>query len=209
MNLTCCVPLPAPVAMRPWLPGFTFRRHETRDAVDESELLRRSAGGDTNAFAAVYDKHAPLVYGLCRRMLANDAQAEDVTQNVFTQLWAKPTSFAGGNFAAWIARVARNACLDVLRSAAVRRREPEIPLDLPASGSLEDEVFGRLNAGAVGAALRQLPPEQREAIEQAYFGGLSYREAAERLGIPLGTIKSRIRSGLQSLWQTLSRTVAT
>lgn len=191
------------------VPGTAFHRHEPRAAVDELELLQRSARGDTSAFSALYDRHAPLVYGVCRRVLANDAQAEDVTQNIFTQLWAKPSSFAGGNFTGWIARVARNACVDVLRSAAVRTREPDLPVDLPSAERLEDEVFDRLDASAIAKAVRALPVEQREAIEQAYFGGLSYREVAERLGAPLGTIKSRIRAGLRSLWESLNRTVAT
>lgn len=157
----------------------------------------------------LYDRHAALVYGICKRILSDTAQAEDVTQNIFTLLWAKPDAFSGGNFPAWLARVARNASLDVLRSAAVRTREPEMPLDLPAQTDLEEEVFERVRSVAIAEAMRTLPPDQREAIEQAYFLGLSYREVAERLGEPLGTVKSRIRTGLRNLWQALNRTVAT
>lgn len=175
---------------------------------DERNLLGGVLGDDKDAFAALYDRHAPVVYGICRRILGDSSAAEDVTQSVFTMLWAKPTAFAGGNFSAWITRVARNAALDVLRSAAVRTREPELPTQVAAPDALEDEVVARVQSSAIAAALAQLPPEQREAIEQAYFGGLSYREVAERIGAPLGTIKSRIRSGLRQLWDALQQQVA-
>ncbi len=136
-------------------------------------------------------------------------RAEDVTQSVFTMLWAKPGAFAGGNFPAWITRVARNAALDVLRSAAVRTREPEMPEDVAGTDGLEDEIIARVQSTRDRGALARLPAEQRDAIEQAYFGGLSYREVAERAGTPLGTIKSRIRRGLRQLWQALQQEVAT
>lgn len=178
-----------------------------RSVTDDHDLLRRVQGCDKDAFADLYDRHASVVYGICRRILSDSAAAEDVTQSVFTMLWAKPTAFAGGNFSAWITRVARNAALDVLRSAAVRTREPEMPADVPATGDLEDQVVARVQSSAIAGALAQLPEEQREAIEQAYFGGLSYREVAERLGAPLGTIKSRIRSGLRQLMDALQQQV--
>ncbi len=178
-----------------------------RPVSDERDLLRLVQGCDKDAFADLYDRHAPVVYGICRRILGDSAAAEDVTQSVFTMLWAKPNAFAGGNFSAWITRVARNAALDVLRSAAVRTREPEMPADMPATGDLEDQVVARVQSSAIAGALAQLPGEQREAIEQAYFGGLSYREVAERLGAPLGTIKSRIRSGLRQLMDALQQQV--
>lgn len=191
-------------------PGKLFSRAETQSAVSvELDLLTRVSQGDKAAFTVLYDRHAPLVYGICKRILGDAPQAEDLTQNIFTQLWVKPGAFGGGNFVAWLARCARNASLDVLRSAAVRTREPEMPSDMPAEADLEQEVFERVRSGAIAQALQSLPPDQREAIEQAYFLGLSYREVAERLGAPLGTVKSRIRSGLRNLWQSLNRTVAT
>ncbi|HXW51663.1 MAG TPA: sigma-70 family RNA polymerase sigma factor [Candidatus Acidoferrales bacterium] len=176
---------------------------------DDGTLLLRVGQSDKDAFADLYDRHAPIVYGICRRILGDPASAEDVTQSVFTMLWAKPNAFAGGNFSAWITRVARNAALDVLRSAAVRTREPEMPEDVAAANDLEDEVVARVQQSAIVDAVRKLPDDQREAIEQAYFGGLSYREVAERAGAPLGTIKSRIRTGLRQLWQALQQQVTT
>lgn len=177
--------------------------------IDDGTIVKRIADGDHSAFASLYDKHAALVYGVAMRVLGNREQAEDVTQSVFLQVWARPEAFAGGNFAAWIARVARNASLDILRSAAVRTREPEIPVDLPAVGALEDQVFERVRASALATAVAALPEDQRIAIEQAYFAGLSYREVADRLNAPLGTVKSRIRTGLRKLLESLQQVVPT
>ena len=193
----------------PNVQGFTFTLPEPKFAVnDERNFLDRVMRGDKDAFAALYDRHVALVYGICNRILKDPTQAEDVTQTVFTTIWAKPQAFAGGNFAAWLSRVARNASLDIVRSAAVRTREPEMPEDLASDNDLEDEVFSRLRASAVTDALRELPADQREAIEQAYFQGFSYREVADRLGTPLGTVKSRIRTGLRRLWESLQRQVS-
>jgi RNA polymerase sigma-70 factor (ECF subfamily) len=188
--------------------GFVWGAAEPRGPVsDDRELVRRVAAADTAAFAALYDRYVNLIYGICRRIVGDPVAAEDVTQSVFLTLWSKPHAFTGGSLTAWLARVARNAALDVVRSAAVRTREPDMPVDLPAAIDVEEEVVSRVQATAVSEALRRLPAEQREAIEQAYFGGLSYREVAERSGTPLGTVKSRIRSGLRQLWEALSRQV--
>lgn len=204
-----CETLLIDAAAWPNVQGFTFALPEPKFAVnDERNFLDRVMRGDKDAFAALYDRHVALVYGICNRILKDPTQAEDVTQSVFTTVWAKPQAFAGGNFAAWLSRVARNASLDVVRSAAVRTREPEMPEDLASDSDLEDEVFSRMQASAVTDALRELPADQREAIEQAYFQGLSYREVADRLGAPLGTIKSRIRTGLRRLWESLQRQVS-
>jgi RNA polymerase sigma-70 factor (ECF subfamily) len=190
-------------------PGKRLRPPESHCPVnDDQKLVRRIDACDRDSFAELYDRYGAAVYGICKRILKNPEAAEDVTQSVFTMLWTKPGSFAGGNFAAWITRVARNAALDVLRSAAVKTREPEFPQNIPAPVDLDDEVFSALRADAIQRAMDQLPAEQREAIEHAYFGGLSYREVAARLGAPLGTVKSRIRSGLAQLWQALHRQVA-
>jgi RNA polymerase sigma-70 factor (ECF subfamily) len=190
-------------------PGKSMRAPESHCPVnDDRKLVRRIDECDREAFAELYDRHAAAVYGICKRILKSPEAAEDVTQSVFTMLWTKPGSFAGGNFSAWITRVARNAALDVLRSAAVKTREPEFPQNIPAPVDLDDEVLSGLRADAIQKALAQLPDDQREAIEQAYFGGLSYREVAQRLGAPLGTVKSRIRSGLAQLWQALHQQVA-
>ena len=170
---------------------------------EDAALLRKLSGADRDAFAQVYDRHAALVYGIAKRLLGNSAQAEDVTQSVFLQLWTRPSTFRGGNFVAWLATVARNAAIDVLRGAEMRTREPQMPLELASPVDLDDEIAQRMLEGQVADALQALPPEQREPIERAYFEGLSYREVAEKLGMPLGTIKSRIRAGLRRMYLML------
>jgi len=185
-------------------PGERARPNEPRPHMSEDgALIERISRGDADAFAQLYDRHAALVYGIARRMLGDPSAAEDIAQSVFLQVWSRPASFQGGNFAAWIATVARNASIDVLRSAAVRTREPEMPTNLPADLDLDDEVYARVRASAVADALRALPDDQREPIVRAFFGGFSYREVAEQLGAPVGTIKSRIRAGLRSLMSVL------
>ena len=190
--------------------GFAVETQEAWPAVsDERTLLLNLQASDRAAFTSLYDRYAPLVYGIAKRIVGDSAQAEDVSQSVFTMLWTRPQAFAGGNFAAWISRVARNAALDVVRSAAVRTREPEMPDDLVSDTRLEDEVFSRLQSSDVARALQELPDDQRQAIEQAYFLGLSYSQVAARIGAPLGTVKSRIRTGLRRLWEILQpRTTA-
>jgi RNA polymerase sigma-70 factor (ECF subfamily) len=180
-----------------------------RVPTDDATLIKRVAEGDHDAFALLYDRHSALVFGIAKRVLGNREQAEDVTQSIFLQIWTRPEMFAGGNFPAWVARVARNASLDVLRSAAVRTRAPELPLDVPAEGALDEQVFERVRSSALSAAVAALPDDQRVAIEQAYFSGLSYREVAERLNEPLGTVKSRIRMGLRKLLESMQQVVLT
>src|ERR1700681_4207316 len=130
---------------------------KVRVPTDDAMLAKRVAEGDHHSFALLYDRYGALVFGIAKRVLGIREQAEDVTQSIFLQIWTRPEMFAGGNFAAWVARVARNASLDVLRSAAVRKREPVLPLDLPAEGALEEQVFDRVRASALTAAVAALP----------------------------------------------------
>jgi len=203
--------MPAPTAIVPLglAQGFTLAARESAGDMHDDALIERVARGDHEAFAALYDRHGALVYGVARRFLGDGPQAEDVAQSIFLQIWTRPEAYRGGNFSAWIARVARNACLDILRSSAVRLREPELADDVADELRTEDEVFANMRAEAVTAALAVLSGEQRSAIEKAYFEGLSYREVAEQLGEPLGTVKSRIRIGLRRLWGALRGEVPT
>jgi len=203
--------MPAPAAIVPLglAQGFTLAARESAGDMHDDALVERVARGDHEAFAALYDRHSALVYGVARRLLGDGPQAEDVAQSIFLQIWTRPEAYRGGNFSAWIARVARNACLDILRSSAVRLREPELADDVADELRTEDEVFANMRAEAVTAALAVLSGEQRSAIEKAYFEGLSYREVAEQLCEPLGTVKSRIRIGLRRLWGALRGEVPT
>jgi RNA polymerase sigma-70 factor, ECF subfamily len=174
---------------------------------DAGQLMARVRARDVGAFEALYDEFHRLVYGLALRMLGDAASAQDVTQAVFLKVWSSPDLFRGGNFAGWIARIARNRCLDMLRSRASHETS-ELPESLPENEGLEDIAFARLNAALVRKALDTLPPEQREPIELGFFAGVTHEEIARRTNTPLGTIKTRIRLGLRKLRSALEGTVA-
>ena len=161
---------------------------------------------DVTAFEAVYDGFHRLVYGIAFKMLGDPSAAEDLAQAVFLKVWSSPEAFGGGNFGAWIARVTRNRALDVLRSRATRP-ETEMPADIPLEGSLDDSVFARLDGERVRSALAALPDEQRRPIELGFFGGMTHDEIARRSGLPLGTVKTRIRAGLKKLRVSLEGSV--
>jgi len=161
---------------------------------------------NADAFESLYDAYHRLVYGIALRVLADVPAAEDVTQSVFMKLWSAPDLYRSGNFPAWIARVARNRALDVLRGRSLRS-ESELPESVPEVDSLEDVAFARIDAATVRGALARLPEEQRDPIELGFFGGITHEEIARRSGIPLGTIKTRIRSGLRKLRDALDGAV--
>lgn len=161
---------------------------------------------DANAFEALYDAHHRLVYGMAVRMLGDPPAAEDVTQAVFLKIWTSPELFRGGNFPAWIVRMTRNRALDVLR-ARTAHVEAELPEALPEETAIEDTAFANIDADIVRNALAALPAEQREPIELGFFQGVTHEEIARRSGIPLGTIKTRIRMGLKKLRSALEGAV--
>jgi RNA polymerase sigma-70 factor (ECF subfamily) len=157
---------------------------------------------DVAALEAIYDAYHRLVYGIALRMLGDRTGAEDLTQSIFLKVWSAPQAFVAGNFGAWISRVTRNRALDVLRSRAVRA-EGDMPADAPAEGTIDDEVFARIDGARVRSALAALPQEQRSLIEMGFFGGITHEEMARRTSTPLGTVKTRIRSGLRKLREML------
>ena len=173
---------------------------------DAGLLMERVRSRDADAFEALYDEYHRLVYGVALRMLGDAAAAEDITQAVFLKVWSAPDLFRGGNFGAWIVRVTRNRTLDVLRSRA-SHQELELPETLPETDTMEDVAFARLDSERVREALDRLPTEQRQPIELGFFGGITHEEIARRTGIPLGTIKTRIRSGLRKLRSSLEGVV--
>ncbi|MDQ6823636.1 MAG: sigma-70 family RNA polymerase sigma factor [Candidatus Eremiobacteraeota bacterium] len=168
--------------------------------------MGRVRARDASAFEALYDAYHRLVYGIALRILADISSAEDVTQAVFLKIWTSPDIFQSGNFPAWIARVARNRSLDALRSKA-SRSEGELPETIPDDNRMEDRAFSNLDGEAVRTALATLPEEQRHPIELGFFEGITHEEIARRTGIPLGTIKTRIRAGLRKLRSLLGDTV--
>jgi RNA polymerase sigma-70 factor, ECF subfamily len=173
---------------------------------DASRLMERVRAGDADAFEALYDRYHRLVYGLALRVLADRGAAEDVTQAVFLKIWDRPALFRGGNFAAWLARVTRNRAFDAVRARSVRA-EGDFPASMPVDEALEEVAIAHLDGARVRDALAQLPPEQREPIELGFFGGVTHQEIARRIGLPLGTVKTRIRTGLRRLRNALEGAV--
>ena len=163
---------------------------------DEAALVERIRSGDETAMADIYDRYSGIVYGVALRVLGNTTAAEDVLQEVFLQLWRNPNAFDAnrGKLPAWLAVIARNRAIDHLR-----KRPPEDDIeDLPISTgvNLEGEAAQRLAVEKIRVVLAQLPPEQRRVLEMAFFEGMTHTEIATKCGEPLGTIKTRIRTGL-------------
>jgi len=166
---------------------------------DDAALIAGIRAGDQIAMADLYDSYAGVVYGVALRVLANTTAAEDVVQEVFLQLWRNPQAFNAerGRLAPWLAVIARNRAIDFLRKRPPEDDIAEMPI---ASGvSLEDESSRRLAVEKVRGVLVQLPQDQRKALEMAFFEGMTHTEIAGKTGEPLGTVKTRIRSGLLAL----------
>jgi len=154
--------------------------------------------------ADLYDLYSGVVYGVALRVLGDTTAAEDVLQEIFLQLWRRPQSFNAerGRLAPWLAVIARNRAIDVLR-----KRPPEADIDeTPVSTrvDLEDIAAQRIAIEKVRCAIGQLPPEQRKALEMAFFEGLTHTEIASKTGEPLGTVKTRIRSALMAVRKALA-----
>ena len=167
-------------------------------------VLRRLAAGDREAVAELYDRHAARVMGLAYRIVRNSSDAEDVVQEVFSQAWRTAPNYqaARGTVAGWLLMMARTRAIDRLRTRQTRRDlggEPDLEAVPSDTTSLPDQIIANQRAAQVRAAILTLPADQKTALELAYFEGLTQTEIAERLRIPLGTVKTRIRSALASL----------
>ena len=175
---------------------------------DDQALMARIADGDSRALDALYDRYSRAVYGVALRILGESELAEDVVQETFWRVWRRARTFQSGRgkVAAWIFGIAHNLSVDELRR---QRSRPRSVYDTDEMPVLRDREDSRMDVVAdalenergrlIGAALQHISADQREAIELAYFGGLSQSEIAERLQSPIGTIKTRIRLGLRKL----------
>jgi len=168
-------------------------------ACDDMRLVARIRAGDQQAMSELYDRYAGVIYAVALRVLQDTAAAEDVLQDVLMQLWRSPDAFdaSRGSLAAWLAVISRHRAIDRLR-----RRHPETDLEdcVIASGpDLREEAERSLVIDQVRAVLAEMNPNQRTVLELAFFQGLTHSEIAEKTGEPLGTIKTRIRTGLQRL----------
>jgi len=170
----------------------------------DAELMGRVRARDANALRALYDRHSSLVFGLGLRILKDQAEAEDLAQDVFLHLWRRADLFDAqrGAFLGWLVSLTRNRAIDRLRARRTKETkteayEVERLADAPSKALDPNETAyaGELR-NAVARALGVLPEAQRTALELAYFGGLSHSEIAEKLETPLGTVKARIRQGM-------------
>ena len=169
------------------------------DVADDMRLVARIRAGDQQAMSQLYDRYGKVVYAVALRVLQDTAAAEDILQDIFLQLWRNPDAFdaSRGSLAPWLAVIARHRAIDRLR-----KRRPETDIEdcvIAAGPDLRDETERALIIEKARAVLAEMNPEQRKALELAYFQGLTHTEIAEKTGEPLGTIKTRIRSGLQLL----------
>src|SRR5271170_1104329 len=169
------------------------------NAVEDAALLAKVEQGNQEAMAGLFDRYSGMVYSVALRVLKDTGQAEDVMQDIFIQIWKKPSAFVSGrgSLGAWLVVVARNRAIDSLR----RRRPTDSVEDvvLAAATDLAAEAERNTLMEKVRVYLHQLPLEQRKSVEMAYFEGMSHSEIAEKTGDPLGTVKTRIRLALIGL----------
>jgi RNA polymerase sigma-70 factor, ECF subfamily len=181
------------------------RLRGSEDAASDAAIVVLMAHSDEHALGALYDRWAPAVHALVTRIVRDSAETEEVVEAVFWQAWQQAGRYTSdrGTPGAWLLAMARSRSLDRLRT--LRRRRDEQPADesifqnQPAVGDPLSALDASERAARVSAEVRKLPAEQREVLELAYFEGLSQTEIAERLTVPLGTVKTRARLGLRKL----------
>lgn len=169
--------------------------------LSDEALVALVARADEVAFAELYDRYGRVAYGLALRILHDEALAEDAVQEGFLAIWRSAVRFVPERAKAstWILTLVHRRAVDLVRRQERRRAEPLEAASDPQGASTEEAVWLRLQRERVQEALRKLPDQQREALELAYYGGFTQSELAERLGQPLGTIKSRMFTGLSRL----------
>jgi RNA polymerase sigma factor (sigma-70 family) len=182
----------------------------------DADLVRRIRAGERGAVIDLYDRFRRPAFGLARRILADDALAEDVLQEVFLGVWRDRGALdrGRGSFAAWLMAAVHHKAVDAVRreeSQRRRRARAETELELAAQTAdrdVEDEAERRVVSGRVRTALGRLPEAQREALALGYYGGFTQREVAALTGAPLGTVKTRMLAGMRRLREELGRTGA-
>jgi RNA polymerase sigma-70 factor (ECF subfamily) len=190
-------------------------RREKAERLADEELMPLVGRKDPEAFEVLYDRHGGVAYSLAYRIVGDRAAAEEVTQEAFISVWRSGARFdaARGSVRSWLLSVVRNRAIDFLRSKA--GRAPKLDFDddsaleqRPAAERTEEEALRRETAGEIRGALGKLPGEQSKVIELAYFGGFSHSEIAEILGLPMGTVKGRMRLGLEKIRGELAEGLA-
>ena len=185
--------------------SWSMRRHFAH--LSDEALVAVVARGDDMALAELYDRVGRVAYGLAFRVLRDDRLAEDAVQEAFLAVWRTAGAFRAERAKAstWIMTLVHRRAVDLVRREERRRADPldDAMMDVSTGDSAEDVAWLGFERERVQGALKQLPDTQREAIELAYYGGYSQSELAERLGQPLGTIKSRMFAGLARLRELL------
>jgi RNA polymerase sigma-70 factor, ECF subfamily len=194
MEFSLSIPAPALRAGLTSAPALLSSMPEPE--ASDAELIQRIGEGDRDAFESLYDRYARPVYGFALRRLRDRSQAEDVAQETFASVWRSASSFKPdrGPGAAWLYAVARNAVVDRIRVNA--RANPTVPAETGSEAGPEEAAQSDWLAWRVHRAFTELPETERAVLELAYWGGLSQSEISDFLGIPLGTVKTRTRSGL-------------
>jgi RNA polymerase sigma-70 factor, ECF subfamily len=183
--------------------------HADEQTGADTQLIDRIVARDTGAFSELYDRHSRLLYSLILRILRDRSAAEEALQEVFVSVWTRAEKYnpAAGAPVAWLVGIARNRAIDRLRATARRPQEVEMaPWQPDTADDPETRAAFGQRRQAVARALGALSPDHRELIEQAYFLGLTQSELSERHRLPLGTVKTRIRSAMTLLRQQLSQT---
>lgn len=190
-------------------------RRERAERLADEELMPLVGRKDPEAFEVLYDRHGGAAYSLAYRIVGDRAAAEEVTQEAFISVWRSGARFdaARGSVRSWLLSVVRNRAIDFLRSRA--GKAPKLTFDddavleaRPAEERTEEEALQRETAAEVRGALGKLPGEQSKVIELAYFGGFSHSEIARILGLPMGTVKGRMRLGLEKIRGELAEGLA-
>ncbi|HEX5610165.1 MAG TPA: sigma-70 family RNA polymerase sigma factor [Solirubrobacterales bacterium] len=193
---------------------MSVKRDRAERLADE-ELMPLVGEKDPEAFEVFYDRHGGVAYSLAYRIVGERGAAEDVTQEAFISIWRSGARFDAtrGSVRSWLLSVVRNRAIDFLRSKA--GKAPKLSFDddaileqRPAEELTEDVAMQRETASEVRGVLGQLPGEQSKVIQLAYFGGFSQSEIAEMLGVPLGTVKGRMRLGLEKIRGELAEGLA-
>jgi RNA polymerase sigma factor (sigma-70 family) len=183
-----------------------------RSGSEDEDLLRRIRAGDARALDELYDRFRRPAFALARRILADDALAEDVLQEVFLSVWRDPSAYerGRGSVASWLLAVVHHKAVDAVRREESHRRrqaraEDDLVLSAPTQTTdVEDAAWQRLVAERVRTALHGLPAPQREALTLAYYGGYTQREVAALTHTPMGTVKTRMLAGMRRLHDTLA-----
>ena len=202
--------------MRVTMSLVTLSPRRPEDAAGDADVLRRIRNGDRSAIDELYERFRRPAFALARRILADDALAEDVLQEVFLGVWRDPAAFdrARGSVASWLLAVVHHKAVDAVRREESQRRrqalaQQDLQLEAPVSTrDVDEEAWTRVVADQVRTAMGVLSSPQREALTLAYYGGYTQREVAALTGAPLGTVKTRMLSGMRRLKEELGSSPA-